>query len=207
MIANDSKDGDADLFLASFRSLCRLVMAWHPQVRAEDVYAGLALVWPIVCEPSHSVNAREPHCCFVLTQLSRGLLVPLGESVRQRTLTHVADNIFSSARHLLVDLSGPLRCLRGALGSSGAELGGVCRALGCSSGLSASSPLDHQRDDHTRDGNKRRNDRGYRPPSAEIHMRSVAGSGLGVAAGGGGGRRRFRERHNIRADRSGANPW
>ncbi len=118
MIANDSKDGDADLFLASFRSLCRLVMAWHPQVGAEDVYAGLALVRPIVCETSHGVNARKSHCCFVLTQLSRGLLVPLSESVRQRTLTHLA-------RDLLVDLSGPLRCLRGALGGCGAKLGGV----------------------------------------------------------------------------------
>src|SRR3712207_3249262 len=115
MIANNSKDGEVDLFLASFGSLCRLVMAWHPQVGAEDVYARLALIRPIVCEPSHGVNARKSHCCFVLTQLSRGLLVPLGESVRQGTLTHLADNIFGSARHLLVDLSSPLRCLRGAL--------------------------------------------------------------------------------------------
>src|SRR4051812_16944801 len=115
MIANDSKDGDADLLLAFFQSLCRLLMAWHPQIGAEDVYAGLALLLPIVCEPRHGVDARKPHSTFVLTQLSRGLLVPLGESIRQRTLTHLAENIISSGRDLLVNLSGLLSCLRGAV--------------------------------------------------------------------------------------------
>src|SRR5215213_2915498 len=115
MIANDSKDGDADLLLAFFHSPCRLLIPWHPQIGAEDIYTGLALLYPVVCEPSHGVDARKPHSYLVLTQLSRGPLVPVGKSVPQRTLTHPAKNLISSARDLLVNLSGPLRCLRRAV--------------------------------------------------------------------------------------------